>query len=921
MSKHSSSENSNGDAVAAGPQAKRPRMVEFEPVRICSISGVKDIDNKVLKAQHYKLCERFRHKEKLRQILEKRVEELEGRQAKDDEVSCIINRYWNRLDEDVQLLLQRFDAEATLDVEDRALGDENVKHFLTVLSNWGVEEVDEKLSERVEFTRRALSKLVQVFDKVVERNTRLCSLISGEKDPFNPSRLSSPDDSEHNKSPEVPESPKKELIEAELKNHVINVLNENVKLQRLTTKLQAENHRLTLESAGKDDEINIMENRVESYSNKCEDAQYELSKTLSKYEKLDYRLAEYVRKEQTLQVQAPVEIEKQQNGMEDMASIGKAQLEDLQQQLDIQTELANNRLQELQDMTEKNKTLASELETCEMKLKYLPSDQVKELPEYVCLQSNYSCLLVDCRALRHEAEELKQQMNSLKQTHAKQIEKMKLEATGAHERMNDTLLDMDNQLNTVSKEYDTLCMEFEQNHAANEQAGPINEQVLALMKTFSTQNDQLKLDVRRYKRKCEEINATLIKCQKELEAERKINNDNYLIIKLEDEPPEITSPDPHNAGHMPDVADVKCLRGGSNGGDPCSNHPECAPSGSQSADTSMDLKPLKKELSTSEEFNFALQTGSAIERRLKTEVEKLKEKLREVTKAERKEKMKYYSDEARRKIRSLEEQCEKLRKELTNAKQEEEGLMNEMEATGQAFEDMQEQNQKLVQQLREKDEANLNLMGERIRNNQAQKKVKEEKELLDRLLVALNDQMDAKTLLCHKLEEKEKALMENRATLEHELKLKDHTIELLRRKATEATQSANDMKLRLDKLTTQFNDVQQRLKKKASSFEAMSMNIKRMEEEHSRMKRQIERAKRMEKYDNFDKVLEEENRLLKEVLTCPSCKVNRKDAIILKCSHTFCMACLKRRYECRSRKCPTCSQAFSQQDFRRIYLE
>jgi len=58
----------------------------------------------VLKAQHYKLCERFRQKEKLRQILEKRVEELEGRQAKDDEVACIINRYWNRLDEDVSQL-------------------------------------------------------------------------------------------------------------------------------------------------------------------------------------------------------------------------------------------------------------------------------------------------------------------------------------------------------------------------------------------------------------------------------------------------------------------------------------------------------------------------------------------------------------------------------------------------------------------------------------------------------------------------------------------------------------------------------------------------------------------------------------------------------------------------------------------------
>ncbi|PIO55714.1 hypothetical protein TELCIR_22897, partial [Teladorsagia circumcincta] len=30
-----------------------------------------------------------------------------------------------------------------------------------------------------------------------------------------------------------------------------------------------------------------------------------------------------------------------------------------------------------------------------------------------------------------------------------------------------------------------------------------------------------------------------------------------------------------------------------------------------------------------------------------------------------------------------------------------------------------------------------------------------------------------------------------------------------------------------------------------------------------------------------------------DVLTCPSCKVNRKDAILTKCFHVFCMKCLK----------------------------
>ena len=44
--------------------------------------------------------------------------------------------------------------------------------------------------------------------------------------------------------------------------------------------------------------------------------------------------------------------------------------------------------------------------------------------------------------------------------------------------------------------------------------------------------------------------------------------------------------------------------------------------------------------------------------------------------------------------------------------QEEEALLNEMEVTGQAFEDMQEQNIRLLLQLREKDDANFKLMSE-----------------------------------------------------------------------------------------------------------------------------------------------------------------------------------------------------------------
>jgi E3 ubiquitin-protein ligase BRE1 len=52
--------------------------------------------------------------------------------------------------------------------------------------------------------------------------------------------------------------------------------------------------------------------------------------------------------------------------------------------------------------------------------------------------------------------------------------------------------------------------------------------------------------------------------------------------------------------------------------------------------------------------------------------------------------------------------------------QEEEALLNEIELTGQAYDEMQEQNDRLLQQLSSKDDANFKLITDRINANQKQ---------------------------------------------------------------------------------------------------------------------------------------------------------------------------------------------------------
>jgi len=82
-----------------------------------------------------------------------------------------------------------------------------------------------------------------------------------------------------------------------------------------------------------------------------------------------------------------------------------------------------------------------------------------------------------------------------------------------------------------------------------------------------------------------------------------------------------------------------------------------------------------------------------------------------------------------KKIKSLDENIRELHKNLSSKKQEETALLNDMEITGQAFEDMQEQNVRLMQQLREKDDANFKLVSERIKLENVEKNLKEEKEI------------------------------------------------------------------------------------------------------------------------------------------------------------------------------------------------
>jgi E3 ubiquitin-protein ligase BRE1 len=98
---------------------------------------------------------------------------------------------------------------------------------------------------------------------------------------------------------------------------------------------------------------------------------------------------------------------------------------------------------------------------------------------------------------------------------------------------------------------------------------------------------------------------------------------------------------------------------------------------------------------------------------------------------------------AQNKMRSFQEMIRDLEKNLETRKQEEAALLNEIEVTGQAFEDMQEQNSRLLSQLREKDDAHIKLMVERVKLQQSHKVMSDEKAILLQQAAVFQEQIDA----------------------------------------------------------------------------------------------------------------------------------------------------------------------------------
>merc|ERR1719233_2796643 len=242
-----------------GPATKK---IVFEPLQLGPITNLEELDLKTLQFQNRKLGQRLALKNKCEEELRGRIDQLEKRQTQDDAVINVINRYWNQLNEDIRILLQRFDAETGDELEKKGES-EATTSFLTALSTWHKEELNEKLAKA----------------------------LRGEKEGTEESDVEGAPEADSQTGEGETETASVPL-DVTVKELNVKLQEENTKLHHTNTSLHEKNHFLELRNAELTEQLNAETTNSAELENKYDDSSYELGKIKARNEKLETLLVE-----------------------------------------------------------------------------------------------------------------------------------------------------------------------------------------------------------------------------------------------------------------------------------------------------------------------------------------------------------------------------------------------------------------------------------------------------------------------------------------------------------------------------------------------------------------------------------------------------------------------------------------------------
>ncbi|KAK2890710.1 hypothetical protein Q8A67_013353 [Cirrhinus molitorella] len=467
-------------------------------------SNQEEQDIKALQIKNRKLGESLDQRQVIEDELRERVERLETRQATDDASLLILNRYWNQFDENVRLIVRRYDQSGSEPVEsqppegrslkpgtpepdgdsnqerakDRGQQGEATSSFLAMLASSTSDEIDTELQERLESSCKQAKRVVEIYDNLKKTVDQL------KKD-----TESGTDGS---------------LWDVAVSLNGL-LTNENERLRQLTDSLPQKHSHMTSESRSLGRAANRADNRISELQSLIEELQWDMEKIRRRENRLNAHLAEVLERVNS----KGYKVYGEASSVCGTITINKRKFEEMNSELEENRELAENRLSELQKLQQDLQTVYQENNNMKVELLSRAEEVARESAEYRCLQSQFSVLYNESLVLKSQLDETKTRLNTTRTARLRQLDHMENDEVSLQRKVRTEVIQLEDTLAQVRKEYEMLRIEFEQTLAANEQAGPINREMRHLISTLQTHNQQLKGEVVKYKLRLRESQQEL----------------------------------------------------------------------------------------------------------------------------------------------------------------------------------------------------------------------------------------------------------------------------------------------------------------------------------------------------------------------------------------------------------------------------
>eukprot|EP00039_Didymoeca_costata_P005191 m.79300 g.79300 ORF g.79300 m.79300 type:complete len:738 (-) comp12708_c0_seq1:87-2300(-) len=269
-------------------------------------------------------------------------------------------------------------------------------------------------------------------------------------------------------------------------------------------------------------------------------------------------------------------------------------------------------------------------------------------------------------------------------------------------------------------------------------------------------------------------------------------------------------------------------------------------------------------------------------------------------------------------LKSVVQQAVEQWKIIESNKDNEAVLIQEIDETGQSLEEAQDRNASLLQQLQDKDEAVFEVMAQKRRADAACKLAMDKARLEKDNLKVLQDEVAKLTALGESLRENDRLHVEANWNLERKLKEKEQQLEAEKQAKDALERDLKDLTQKKDDFSNKMSKFNSELESRVKAASQAESDLRRLEEKHKSLQRELKNKSFAASGDDNGMMMHIKH--LNKKIQCASCNLRPKDAVITKCWHAHCEECIKKTFEVRSRKCPTCNESFTMKEWHKIYM-